>query len=122
MTDDKPSIEAAFAYYGVDITGLHGNRLVRCPVHDEHRPSCSVNLDKNVAQCFACDFAGDAFTLIMAKEGIDFASSVRFAEANLAFTPSAPAGRQRPGLSGVAGAPRASYQPRFRKRARLSGG
>lgn len=119
--DEKPSIERAFAHYGVDITGAHGNRLVRCPAHDESRPSCSVNLDKNVAQCFACSFRGDALTLIMLKEGLDFASAVNYARENLGFSPPPSPRRARVGLSGEAGPPRGGYKPRFRKRAGLAG-
>lgn len=118
--DEKPSIEAAFAHYGVNITGMHGNRLVKCPAHDENRASCSVSLDKNVAQCFACPFRGDAFTLIMLKEGIDFAAAVEYAKTNLGFSPSTPPRRGRVGLSGEARPSLGGYKPRFRKRAGLA--
>lgn len=41
--------------------------LIRCPVHGEKDPSCSVTTgpDGTVrVRCFACDFSGDALTLI----------------------------------------------------------
>lgn len=121
MMGERPDITATFAFYGVDITGLHGNRLVQCPAHDENRASCSVNLDKGVAQCFACDFRGDALTLIQLKEGIDFAAALAFAEANLGFTRDPSVGRSRVGLSGKPGAARGGYRPAVRRRAGLAG-
>ncbi len=47
--------------------------LICCPVHGEKRPSCSVrSLDGGIGvRCFACDFSGDAFTLIAAVTGLD---------------------------------------------------
>lgn len=47
--------------------------LVKCPVHAEKTPSCSVSRgpDGTVrVKCFACGFAGDALTLVAAVHGL----------------------------------------------------
>jgi hypothetical protein len=50
--------------------GIH----VRCPVHAERNPSCSVTLGEGRTvrvKCFGCDFTGDALTLISVVRGLD---------------------------------------------------
>jgi len=47
---------------------------IRCPAHGDRSPSCSVTLgpDRTIrVRCFACDFAGDALTLIAIARGLD---------------------------------------------------
>ena len=47
---------------------------IRCPAHNERDPSCSVTLGPDGTirvRCFACDFAGDVFSLIAAAEGVE---------------------------------------------------
>lgn len=49
--------------------------VVRCPVHDERTPSCSVTLgpDGTVrVKCFGCDLAGDGFVLVAAVLHLDY--------------------------------------------------
>jgi hypothetical protein len=46
--------------------------LICCPVHGERNPSCSVSLGRDGTirvRCFACDFSGDALTLIANVRG-----------------------------------------------------
>jgi len=121
VTDDKPDLERTLLHYDVVVTGLHGNRLVCCPVHDERIPSCSVNLDKQLMFCHACDFKGDSINLIMEKENCDYRSAIEFAKAHLGWAGETASHRGRVGLSGTAGPARGGYVPRLRRRARLSG-
>lgn len=47
---------------------------VRCPVHAERTPSCSVTLGDGRTirvKCFGCEFTGDALTLIAVVRGLD---------------------------------------------------
>jgi hypothetical protein len=44
--------------------------LVRCPFHDDHRPSLAVYNDH--AHCFGCGWHGDAFTWVMQRDGLSF--------------------------------------------------
>lgn len=51
-----------------------GGVLIRCPVHEDSSPSCSVTIgpDRTVRwRCFACSASGDALTLVGAVHGLD---------------------------------------------------
>lgn len=67
---DKPNLRDVLGHYGIDLNSSRREVLVRCPVHDEDRPSCSVNEDDGLWNCHACSASGDAFTLIRLKEGL----------------------------------------------------
>ena len=58
----------------------HGGVLIRCPAHGERTPSCSVTLGKDRTirvKCFACDFSGDALTLIAVCRGLNMRTEFR---------------------------------------------
>jgi DNA primase len=110
MMGERPDVQQVLEHYGVNITGLHGNRQVLCPVVPENVPSCSVNLDKGLIHCFGCGFAGDSISLIMEKEHCDYPGALSFAERHFGFAaPARPLGR--PGLDGR----RAGYRPKHRR-------
>lgn len=49
-----------------------GGLLIRCPVHDDRTPSCSVQLRSGVIlwRCHACDASGDVLTLVAAVHSL----------------------------------------------------
>lgn len=52
----------------------HGGLLVRCPVHGDRTPSCSVTKgpDGTVRfRCFGCDASGDGIALVARANGLD---------------------------------------------------
>ncbi|MEU8327283.1 CHC2 zinc finger domain-containing protein [Micromonospora sp. NPDC048839] len=59
--------------------------MVKCPLHEDRTPSCSVNTDKDLWNCHSCGKGGDSYALIMEKEQINYvgartlASSLGFA-------------------------------------------
>jgi DNA primase len=56
-------------HYGVEMGSARwGQQQVLCCVHGERRPSLTVNVEKAVAFCFACQFKGGAIQLVMAME------------------------------------------------------
>lgn len=58
----------------------HGGVLICCPVHGERNPSCSVTLASDGTirvKCFACDFAGDALTLVSTCTGLSIRTQFR---------------------------------------------
>lgn len=63
-------LEAVLESYGVELRGSSrwGEQQVLCPAHGERRPSLTVNVEKGVAFCFACEFKGTALHLVMAME------------------------------------------------------
>ena len=51
--------------------------LVRCPLHDDHRPSMSLDTDRGLWFCHPCAEGGDAIKLYMRARRIEFAEAVR---------------------------------------------
>ena len=47
-----------------------------CPFHDDHDPSLSINLDKQIFKCFVCGEGGNVFNFVKAYEKISFSESV----------------------------------------------
>lgn len=53
--------------------------MVRCPVHAERTPSCSVQVKQGelVWKCWGCDAAGDAIALVAASRGLSLGRGFR---------------------------------------------
>lgn len=49
----------------------------RCPFHDDHHPSLTVNTAKQRFFCHPCDRHGDVFAWVMARDGIGFPDAAR---------------------------------------------
>ena len=76
----KISIEAVLEHYGATRVPTSTRwRAMRCPLHEDRMSSASVNTDKGLFKCFACDIYGDGLDIIQKQEGVDFAESVAFA-------------------------------------------
>jgi DNA primase len=113
----KPPLLDVLRHYDTDVVEGRVNQLVLCPVHSEDQPSCSVNGEKGVWNCKACNAGGDSYTLIQIKEGLkSFEAVVRFgAEHFGASGPDQPARRGRVGLSGGSGSSRGGFRPAYRR-------
>ena len=63
------------AHYGIEEhwprTGKRDQIKIICPFHDDHKPSCGVNLVKEVYNCFACDAGGNALDFVAHMEGLN---------------------------------------------------
>jgi DNA primase len=51
-----------------------------CPFHGESTPSAAISYDLEAFNCFACDVAGDAISIIRHEEEVSFAEAKRIAE------------------------------------------
>lgn len=79
MTDIP--IEGVLFKYGIDFDpNRGGNQKVKCVFHEDTVASASVNLTKGLFNCYGCGVAGDAITLVMLKEGLDYRRAVAIAE------------------------------------------
>ena len=84
-TEDRAALlEAVYDHYEIPFPTGHGNRKVKCPVHDESRPSASVDAGEGLFLCFACGAKGSGIDLVMLKENLDYADAVRFIEEHVA--------------------------------------
>lgn len=74
--DDAEALEIVFEHYDLRWPGGYGNKVINCPVHDDRHASASVNTSSGLWQCFACQASGDAYNLIMQREGVVFNDAV----------------------------------------------
>lgn len=51
---------------------------VRCPLHEDARPSLRLNPDKGAWYCDPCDEGGSVIDLVMAARGVGFVEAVRY--------------------------------------------
>jgi DNA primase len=82
----KSSIEAAIA--AADMVEIVSGRTQlrrsgaqwtgRCPFHDDHNPSFSVNPVEKLYHCFSCGKGGDLIKFVQETEGLDFAPAVEW--------------------------------------------
>lgn len=71
---EKIKADADFAavlrHYGVEVPAGRTQLKIRCPFHDDERPSCSVNLDKRLFHCHAggCGASGNVLDFVWRME------------------------------------------------------
>ena len=65
------SFHDVLAHYGIQEHGNGDQIKIICPFHNDHKPSCGVNLEKQVYNCFACDAGGNALDFVAHMEGLD---------------------------------------------------
>lgn len=83
-TVPKPDLRELLRYYGVY---AEHDGMYHCVVHTEGNPSMSVDLDKQLVNCFSCGFGGDAIAIIERKEGLEFKEALEWAKSQ-DFSPS----------------------------------
>ena len=59
------------SHYGIEQKSRGKQVKIICPFHDDHKPSCGVNLEKQVYNCFACGAGGNALDFVAHMEGLD---------------------------------------------------
>ena len=77
---EKPDITVVLEHYGARVPTRHGWFSMKCPFHDDRHNSASATRDENAFCCFACQIKGDAYAIIMAKEGVEFREAVSIAK------------------------------------------
>jgi hypothetical protein len=84
-TFDKDAVRAANPIERVipDLLGEHpieggGELKVRCPWHDDKRPSLRVNAGKDVWRCDVCNIGGDVFEFVQRFEQVSFPEALKF--------------------------------------------
>jgi len=65
------SFRDVLAHYGMTEHGNGDQIKIICPFHNDHKPSCGVNLEKQVYNCFACDAGGNALDFVAHMEGLN---------------------------------------------------
>src|SRR5918912_4069083 len=83
----RADFRAVLAHYGLALLGHGEQAKVRCPFHDDDRPSCSVNLERGIFHCHAgsCGASGNVLEFVHRMETKDGATvSLREAAVKLA--------------------------------------
>ena len=74
MAADPELLKAVVEYYGGEVREGY-SKPVRCCFHDDSRRSAVMSTDGEKAGlyfCHTCGIGGDAYSLLMWKEGVDF--------------------------------------------------
>jgi len=61
-----------------------------CPFHDDHSPSMSISVSKQIYKCFACNAAGNVFTFVANYENVSFAEAIKIVADKIGYKLSAP--------------------------------
>ena len=78
--DKSGLLELVFEHYDLTYPNGYGQKTIKCPVHDDANASATVNTEDGVWFCFACSAGGDAYNLIMEREGIGFTDAAVLAQ------------------------------------------
>ena len=77
----KHDIVKVLEHYGFVVPSNRGGwQSVRCAFHNDHVKSARLNIDNGGFRCFACDMAGDVYSLIMKREGVNYGEAIKIAE------------------------------------------
>lgn len=77
----KHDIVKVLEHYGFVIQQNRGGWVsVRCVFHNDHVKSARLNIDLGGFRCFACDMAGDVYSIIMKREGVTYGEALKIAE------------------------------------------
>src|SRR3954469_17032495 len=68
----RADFRAVLAHYGLALLGQGEQAKVRCPFHDDERPSCSVNLERRIFHCHAgsCGVSGNVLEFVHRLEAL----------------------------------------------------
>lgn len=96
--NESPDITTILEYYGAVVPTRSGWAKLKCPFHDDSHASAAVNLKDNIFKCHGCQYKGDAYAIIMLKEGVGFREAIILAKR--IFDQSGKVLPQRPARSG----------------------
>lgn len=59
---------AVLSHYGLEMVGTEPQVRVKCPFHDDHKPTCNINTERNIFNCFACHSSGNILDFVVMME------------------------------------------------------
>jgi len=74
---EQSDFATILARYDIAPACLQGQGSVLCPFHDDRRPSLSVNLERKVFYCFACQAKGDILEFVALIEKVSLPDAAR---------------------------------------------
>ncbi|MDD5792865.1 MAG: DNA primase [Erysipelotrichaceae bacterium] len=73
---NSASISEVIRACGLDVIKKGKGYAARCPFHDDHDPSLSINEEKQIFKCFVCGQGGNVFTFVQKYEHLSFPEAV----------------------------------------------
>ena len=70
----------------VNLTKKGKNYFGVCPFHDDHSPSMSISVSKQIYKCFSCGAAGNVFTFVQNYENVSFIEAVKIVADKIGFS------------------------------------
>lgn len=80
----KTDIVSVISAY-LPLTKKGKNYFGVCPFHDDHSPSMSVSLDKQIYTCFSCGASGNVFNFVSSYEHITYYEAVKLLGERLGY-------------------------------------
>ena len=81
LQNSKHDLGKVLEHYGFSLPqSKRGWVTIRCAFHGDKVKSARVNFDNGGFRCFGCDMAGDVYSIIMKKEGVNFNEAKQIAE------------------------------------------
>lgn len=74
---ERAEFTTILARYDIASARLQGQVSVLCPFHDDRQPSLSVNLDRKLFHCFACQAKGDILDFVARIEQVSLPDAAR---------------------------------------------
>jgi DNA primase len=66
---ENASFERVLEHYNLTARGSGTQRSISCPFHPDKRPSCRVEVDRKIFNCFACQASGNILEFVARMEG-----------------------------------------------------
>src|SRR4051794_41926249 len=68
FVEANASFDTVLAHYNLQAIGAGKDRAVLCPFHDEHKPSCKIELERKIFHCFGCGVKGNVLEFVARME------------------------------------------------------
>jgi len=74
---ERASFANIFDRYGIEYPRAESQVLIQCPFHDDTHPSCSVNFERKLFNCFSCEESGDILDFVAKIDQVPIAEAAR---------------------------------------------
>ena len=74
---ERADFATILARYDIVPSNLQGQITALCPFHDDQQPSLSINLDRKLFHCFACQAKGDILDFVARIEDVSLSDAAR---------------------------------------------
>ena len=65
------SFSTVLSHYELETFGAGYQTKINCPFHKDKKPSCGINYDRGLFNCFGCDAGGHVIDFVLLMEGLD---------------------------------------------------